>query len=404
MKYPGSKWGSADWIISHFPEHHSYLEPFFGSGGVFFNKPRSDIETINDLDGEVVNLFRQIRNDPERLAREIYFTPYSREAYEMAYQKEPENDLEKAVLFYTRLNMGHGFRTQGEKVGRKLDVQGRERAYAAADWCKIPEKIMEAAERLRGVQIENRPAVEVIRKFNFENVLIYSGIRRTTDGNNTFPLTTPKVCYITGFRGCYCVAGIDLSRTTDLTAASLIIEKDGKNYVITKFFMPRERFKVAINEENVPYNIFEQQGFLKISGEHQVDYKDVFNWFIELVKVYKIKPLKVGYDRYCAGYLVQEMKEAGFHMDDVYQGTNLTPVLHTFEGDLKDGAYCLGENNLLRAHLLNVAVDININDSRMKPVKLEKRAHIDGAVSVFDALAVKMKFHKEIGRQLTNAA
>jgi DNA adenine methylase len=70
MKYPGSKWGSADWIISHFPEHHSYLEPFFGSGGVFFNKPRSDIETINDLDGEVVNLFRQIRNDPERLARE----------------------------------------------------------------------------------------------------------------------------------------------------------------------------------------------------------------------------------------------------------------------------------------------------------------------------------------------
>lgn len=119
MKYPGSKWGSADWIISHFPEHHSYLEPFFGSGGVFFNKPRSDIETINDLDGEVVNLFRQIRNDPERLAREIYFTPYSREAYEMAYQKEPENDLEKAVLFYTRLNMGHGFRTQGEKVGWK---------------------------------------------------------------------------------------------------------------------------------------------------------------------------------------------------------------------------------------------------------------------------------------------
>ena len=91
----------------------------------------------------------------------------------MAYQKEPKNDLEKAVLFYTRLNMGHGFRTQGEKVGWKLDVQGREKAYAAADWCKIPEKIMEAAERLRGVQIENRPAVEVIRKFNFENVLIY---------------------------------------------------------------------------------------------------------------------------------------------------------------------------------------------------------------------------------------
>ena len=82
----------------------------------------------------------------------------------------------------------------------------------------------------------------------------------------------------------------------------------------------------------------------------------------------------------------------------------MTPVLHTFEGDLKDEKYRIGENNLLRAHLLNVAVDINMNDSRMKPVKLEKRAHIDGAVSVFDALAVKMKYHKETGKLLENAA
>lgn len=205
------------------------------------------------------------------------------------------------------------------------------------------------------------------------------------------------------FDGCYCVAGIDLSRTTDLTAVSLIIEKHGKNYIYTRFFMPQERYKVAINEEGVPYNIFVEKGFLILSGENQVDYKDVYNWFIDLIRIHKIKPLKVGYDRYCAGYLVQEMKEAGFHMDDVYQGTNLAPVLHTFEGDLKDGIYDIGDNNLLRSHLLNVAVDINMNDSRLKPVKLNKRAHIDGAVSIFDALAVKMKFHKEIGKQLQNA-
>lgn len=205
------------------------------------------------------------------------------------------------------------------------------------------------------------------------------------------------------FHGCYCVAGIDLSRTTDLTAVSLIIEKNGKNYIYTRFFMPQERYKIAINEEGVPYNIFVEEGFLILSGENQVDYKDVYNWFIDLIRIHKIKPLKVGYDRYCAGYLVQEMKEAGFHMDDVYQGTNLTPVLHTFEGDLKDGLYDIGDNKLLRSHLLNVAVDINMNDSRLKPVKLNKRAHIDGAVSIFDALAVKMKFHKEIGKQLQNA-
>lgn len=206
------------------------------------------------------------------------------------------------------------------------------------------------------------------------------------------------------FRGCYCVAGIDLSRTTDLTAVSLVIEKSGKNHIITQFFMPQERYNVAINEEGVPYNIFKEQGYLTISGEHQVNYKDVFAWFVRLIKEYKIRPLKVGYDRYCAGYLVEEMKEAGFHMDDVYQGTNLTPVLNTFEGDLKDGMYLIGENNLLKSHLLNVAVQIQTDDSRMKPVKIEKRAHIDGAVSIFDALAVKMKYHKEIGRQLQNAA
>ena len=212
----------------------------------------------------------------------------------------------------------------------------------------------------------------------------------------------PVTLSLEDFRGCYCVGGIDLSRTTDLTAACIIIERDEVNYIFAKFFMPRERYKVAINEENTPYNIFEERGFLQLSGDNAVDYHDVYKWFFDLVKVYKIKPLKVGYDRYSAQYLVQEMKESGFHMDDVYQGTNLTPILHAFEGDLKDGSYNIGDNALLQSHFLNVAVDININDSRMKPVKIEKRAHIDGAVAVFDALAVKMKYHDEIGRQLQN--
>lgn len=74
MKYPGSKWSLADWIISFFPDHHSYLEPFAGSLAVLLNKPRSNIETVNDMDDNVVNLFYQIRKDPERLAREIYNT------------------------------------------------------------------------------------------------------------------------------------------------------------------------------------------------------------------------------------------------------------------------------------------------------------------------------------------
>lgn len=173
MKYPGSKWSLANWIINLFPDHHSYLEPFFGSGAVLFNKNRSDIETVNDLDGNVVNLFEWIRKDPERIAHEIYFTPYARQVYENAFSSFPSGSLEKAVNFYIRLNMGHGFRTNGEKVGWKNDVQGRERAYAARDWCALPDKIIQAAERLRGVQIESRPAAELIPRFNYENVLIY---------------------------------------------------------------------------------------------------------------------------------------------------------------------------------------------------------------------------------------
>ena len=206
------------------------------------------------------------------------------------------------------------------------------------------------------------------------------------------------------FRNCYCVAGIDLSRTTDLTAVSLIIEKNGINNIITQFFMPKKRYDVAINEEGVPYNIFKQQGYLTISGENQVDYHDVFNYFIKLIKEYKIKPLKVGYDRYCANYLVDDMKECGFHMDDVFQGTNLTSVLRAFEGDMKDGLYNIGENNLMKSHLLNVAVKMEDDDVRMKPMKADKRSHIDGAAAAFDALAVKMKYYKEIGRQLQNVA
>lgn len=174
LKYPGAKWSIANWVISYFPKHHSYLEPFFGSGGVFFRKEPSNIETINDLDGEVVNLFECIKSDPEKLARNVYFTPYSLQVYNATYSKEvPEDPFERAARFLAKCNMGHGFRTTGEKVGWKLDVAGRERAYAARAWADLPETIIEAAERLRGVQIECTPAVELIPRFNSPDVLIY---------------------------------------------------------------------------------------------------------------------------------------------------------------------------------------------------------------------------------------
>lgn len=176
IKYPGSKWRIAKWIIEHFPPHHSYLEPYFGSGAVLFTKERSNIETVNDLDGNVVNFFEWIKKDPERLAKAIYWIPYARDVFENAcVQMNYETDsFSRAVRFCTRMMMGYGFRTNETKVGWKKDVQGREAAYAAKQWCTMPATILQAAERLRGVQIENRPALELIHRYNYPNVLIYA--------------------------------------------------------------------------------------------------------------------------------------------------------------------------------------------------------------------------------------
>lgn len=205
------------------------------------------------------------------------------------------------------------------------------------------------------------------------------------------------------FRGCYCVVGIDLSQIKDLTAVSVVIERDKKFYVFTQFFMPRERIEKAAEEENTPYNIFAQKGFVTVSGEHFVDYHDAFNYICMLLKKYKIKPLKIGYDRYSAQYLIQDLDKAGFHTDDVFQGTNLSPLMHEFEGIVKDKQIQIGENNLLKSHLLNVAVQINSGDGRMKPVKIEPRLHIDGFVSIIDAFTVRSKYYSEIGKMLENA-
>ena len=103
LKYPGAKWSLAEWVIGHFPSHHSYLEPFFGSGAVLFRKERSHIETVNDLDGDVVNLFECVRQDPERLARAVYYTPYSRQEYERSFLADTSAEpFDRALRFLDR--------------------------------------------------------------------------------------------------------------------------------------------------------------------------------------------------------------------------------------------------------------------------------------------------------------
>lgn len=173
LNYPGAKWGMAKEIVALMPKHRTYLEPFFGSGAVLFNKPPSAIETVNDIDGDIVNFFRVLREQPDELAGMIWMTPYAREIFDDAHKNRGTDPLDRAYRFAIRSKMGHGFKTY-EKTGFKVDVHGRQGAYAVRYWNRLPGFIHEAAERLKEVQVENRPALDLIRRYNYGNVLIYA--------------------------------------------------------------------------------------------------------------------------------------------------------------------------------------------------------------------------------------
>ena len=204
------------------------------------------------------------------------------------------------------------------------------------------------------------------------------------------------------FRNSYCVGGIDLSQTTDLTSACVVIEKDGELYVFSKFWLPAERIDEATARDGVPYNIYIQRGLLDVSGDNYVDYHDCFNWFRMLVEDFEILPLMVGYDRYSAQYLVQDLQGYGFRTDDVYQGENLWVVLQEMEGLLKDHKVHIGDNDLLKIHLLNSAIKMSVERGRGKLIKLNPSAHIDGCAALADAFTVRQKWYDEIGERLRN--
>jgi phage terminase large subunit-like protein len=205
-----------------------------------------------------------------------------------------------------------------------------------------------------------------------------------------------------GFRGCYAVAGIDLSQTTDLTAAAVIIEKKRKLYTFCQFFMPKNRIEALQELDGVPYDIYVKQGILTPSGDNYVHYSDVFDWFVKLRTELDIYVLKIGYDRYCAQGLVDDLKNYGYHTDDVWQGENLAPIIREFEGVIRDGDFYICRNNLLKAHFLNVALKHNTETRKFRPVKIEQRSRIDGFVATIDAMTMRSKYIGEIGALLQN--
>ena len=201
---------------------------------------------------------------------------------------------------------------------------------------------------------------------------------------------------------CYGVAGVDLSSSTDLTAATVIVEKGGVLHCITQFFMPGERVDALSAADGLPYTAYIKRGILTPSGDQFVDYNDVFRWFVELIETYKIYVLMVGYDRWSSQYLIKDLQAYGFRCDDVRQGYNLTPVIKEAGALIKEGRLKIGDNDLLKIHLLNMALKSETDTGRVKPVKIAPTEHIDGAVSIIDALTVRQKYYEEYGAQLRN--
>jgi phage terminase large subunit-like protein len=218
--------------------------------------------------------------------------------------------------------------------------------------------------------------------------------------------TVKKMCgahfEMEDFKSHYCVAGIDLSQTTDLTSACLLIEKDGELYVISHFWLPSEKLSEAIAQDGIPYNLYIEKGWLTLSGENYIDYKGVYEWLVRAVQEYELLPLVVGYDRYSSQYLVQDLDGFGFKTDDVYQGDNLWGVLQEMEGIFKDGHVHIGDNDLLKIHLLNSAIKMSTERGRGRLIKLRQRDHIDGVAALADAFCVRQKYFSELSERLKN--
>ena len=234
----------------------------------------------------------------------------------------------------------------------------------------------------------------------------YANIKQNSSAAWLSTQAVEKMCgdplHLEEFTETYAVCGIDLSQTRDLTACTVVIERGGEFYVFARFWLPSERIDECTERDGVPYNIYIQRGLLYPSGTNFVDYRDCFNYLTELVEQYRIYPLVVGYDRYSAQYLVQDLNTYGFKTDDVFQGENLWGVLQEMSGLIDDGKVHIGDNDLLKVHLLNAAIKMSNERGRGKLVKISPSLHIDGTAALSDAFTVRQKWYQEIGEQLRN--
>ena len=190
--------------------------------------------------------------------------------------------------------------------------------------------------------------------------------------------------------------------TTDLTAMIILIQKGDTVWFFTRFYMPANKLEEATARDGIPYRKYVEQGYLILSGENVVDYHDVERFYESLRKDYEIIPLKTGYDRYSAAYLIQDLEGMGYHMESVSQGSNLTGVIIDTEGMIRDGTLrSAEENNLMKIHMMDSALH-TYEDNRRRLVKVSSTAHIDGMAALLDAMTMRRNYYNEMEHLLRN--
>ena len=187
----------------------------------------------------------------------------------------------------------------------------------------------------------------------------------------------------------YAIGGVDLSSTTDLTCATLIVIKENKKYVLQQYFIPSKKLEFKIKDDKIPYDKWEKRGLVTVCDGAKVNYSDVTQWFLRMNEEYKISTLWVGYDPWNTQYWVEEMKEYGFEIIEVRQGAKtLSNPMKQLEADLIEKNVIYNNNPILKWCLCNTAVKRDENDN-IRPVKGQKqRARIDGTVSLITAYCV----------------
>ena len=197
-------------------------------------------------------------------------------------------------------------------------------------------------------------------------------------------------------RDSYAIGGVDLSSTTDLTAAVLLIVKNGKKYVIPHFFMPGDLIKQRVEEDKIPYDIWIKKGLVSVTDGNQNDFSLVTQWFLSMVRNYGIRPLWVGYDPWNSQYWVKEMEDAGFTMEKIRQGIyTLSEPMKQLEGDLKNKLVIYDNNPILKWCFSNTQAKIDVNGN-IQPSKLNsKLKRIDGCVALIIAYAVLNRYKND---------